>query len=71
MKMASIRTILAMAAHCDYEIHQVNVKNAYLNGKFEDGEVVYMKMPPSIELSKDKKKVLLLLKPFYGLKQAG
>jgi hypothetical protein len=70
-KMASIHTILALAAYHDYEIHQVDVKNAYLNGEFEDGEVVYMKLPLGIELMKNKMKVLLLLKPLYGLKQAG
>ena len=69
-KMASIRTILALAADLDYEIHQVDVKNAYLNGKFED-EVVYMKLPPGVKLTEDKSLVCLLLKPLYGLKQAG
>jgi hypothetical protein len=69
-KMASIQTILALAAYHNHEIHQVDVKNAYLNGEFKEGKVIYMKLPPGIELTKDKKKVLLLLKPLYGLKQA-
>ena len=70
-KMASIRTILALAAQMDYEIHQIDVKNAYLNGEFEEGEVVYMKLPPEVQLTNDKTRVCRLLKPLYGLKQAG
>jgi len=69
--MASIRTILALAAQMDYEIHQIDMKNAYLNSKFEEGEVVYMKLPPGMQLTDDKTLVCLLLKPLYGLKQAG
>jgi hypothetical protein len=69
-KMATIRTVLAFAARCDYKIHQVNIKNAFLNGKFEEKEVIYMKLPPGVELTKEKGKVLRLLKPLYGLRQS-
>lgn len=44
-KMASIRTILALSAQYDYEIHQVNIKNVFLNGQFEENEVIYMWLP--------------------------
>ena len=69
-KMATIRTVLALAAHHDHEIHQVNVKNAFLNGAFEDNETIYMKLPPATELTEQKGKVLRLLKPLYGLRQS-
>ena len=69
-KMATIRTVLAFAARHDYEIHQVDIKNAFLNGKFEEQEVIYMKLPPGVELTKEKGKVLRLLKPLYGLRQS-
>ena len=66
-KMASIRATLAYAAHHDLEIHQVDIKNAYLNADFNDGEVIYMKQPPDVTLTEDKKKVLQLMHPLYGL----
>ncbi len=69
-KMASIRTFLALAAQFNYEIHQVDIKNAYLNGKFLDNKVIYMKQPPGVKLLDDRQKVLRLLKPLYGLKQS-
>ena len=42
-KLASIRMVLALTARQDWEIHQVDVKSAYLNGKFEDDKVIYMR----------------------------
>jgi hypothetical protein len=42
-KMPSIRVILTMATQLDWEIHQVDVKSAYLNAKLN--EEVYM-IPP-------------------------
>jgi len=69
-KMATIRTVLALAARYDHEIHQVDIKNAFLNGEFEENETIYMKLPPELELTKEKGKVLKLLKPIYGLRQS-
>ena len=69
-KMATIRTVLAFAAGHNYKIHQVDIKNAFLNGKFEEKEVIYMKLPPGVELTKEKGKVLCLLKPLYSLCQS-
>jgi hypothetical protein len=70
-KMASMRVLFAMAARHNFEIHQVDVKGAYLNGEFEEGEVIYMRLPPGISLTDDKTLVLRLLKPIYGLRQSG
>ena len=69
-KMASIRTFLALSAALDYEIHQIDIKNAYLNGEFMEDKVIYMKQPPSVEITDDRSKVLRLLRPLYGLKQS-
>jgi hypothetical protein len=69
-KMVTIHMTLTFAARRDHEIHQVNIKNVFLNGKFEEGEIIYMKLPPGIELTKEKGKVLHLLKPLYGLRQS-
>ena len=66
-RLASIRVVLAMAARNDMEIHQVDVKSAYLNGEFEEKEVIYMKQPPGATLTEDKTLALRLLQPLYGL----
>jgi len=34
-----------------------------------EDEVIYMKQPPSVEITNDRSKVLRLLHPLYGLKQ--
>ncbi|OJT02864.1 Retrovirus-related Pol polyprotein from transposon TNT 1-94, partial [Trametes pubescens] len=69
-KTASIRVALAFAARHDFEVHQVDVKSAYLNGEFEDNEVIWMAVPPGSNLTNDKTLVLRLLRPLYGLKQS-
>jgi hypothetical protein len=45
-KLASIHTVLAMAAHLDLELHQIDIKGAYLNGELTSQEQIYMKQPP-------------------------
>ena len=64
----SIGILLAIAAYHDYEIWQMNVKIAFLNGNlFED---VYMKQPEGFVDPKDATKICKLQKSIYGLKQA-
>ena len=69
--LASIRVVLALAARNDFEIHQIDIKSAYLNGEFEKNEVIYMKLPPGLDLTQDRSLVLRLLRPLYGLRQSG
>jgi hypothetical protein len=35
-----------MAAHLDFELHQIDIKGAYLNGELTSREQIYMKQPP-------------------------
>lgn len=65
-KFSSIRTLLAITAKEDLEIHQMDVKSAFLNGDLE-GEI-FMECPPGFR--KDKTTVWNLWKSLYGLKQA-
>lgn len=70
-KLASIRTILALAACFDLELHQIDIKGAYLNGELTPDEVIYMRQPPGFPYPDASGKVLRLLKTIYGLKQSG
>ena len=65
--LKSIRIMAAMAAHLDYEIWQMNVKTAFLNGELD--EEVYMIQPEGFT-STDESKVCRLQRSIYGLKQA-
>ena len=61
----SVRALLAITAASKWELFQMNVKNAFLNGELS--EVVYMQ--PSPGLSVDSNKVCHLRRTLYGLKQ--
>jgi len=43
-RLESNQVVLEIAAHNDWEIHQIDVRNAYLN--VELTETIYMKQPP-------------------------
>jgi len=68
-KMPSVRVVLGNAAQQDWEIHQVDVKSAYLNAPLK--ETVYMKPPRGVLKPGQEGMVYCLLKGLYGLKQAG
>ena len=67
-KFASIRALLALAAIYDLEIHQMDVKTAFLNGDLE--EEIYMVQPEGFVVSGKEQLVCKLNKSLYGLKQA-
>ena len=69
-KLASSRAIIAMANRYGWELHQVDIKGAYLNGELLADEVLYMRQPPGYR-EDSSGCVLRLLKSLYGLKQAG
>ncbi|KAL0407710.1 UNVERIFIED_CONTAM: Retrovirus-related Pol polyprotein from transposon TNT 1-94 [Sesamum radiatum] len=58
----------AIAALYDLEIHQMDVKTAFLNGELD--EEIYMEQPEGFVVPGQEKKVCRLVKSLYGLKQA-
>ena len=56
--------MLAIAAFYDYEIWQMDVKTAFLNGFLE--EELYMMQPEGFIDPKDANKVCKLQRPIYG-----
>jgi len=70
-KLTSIWTVLAIAAAQDFEIHQIDIKGAYLNGKLNQNKVIYMQQPPGSIDPKQPLSVCHLKKILYGLKQSG
>ena len=66
--LKSIRILLSIAAHLDYEIWQMDVKTAFLNGHLE--EDIYMMQPDDFVAKNQEQRVCKLQKSIYGLKQA-
>jgi hypothetical protein len=44
--LLSIYAVLSIVAINNYEIHQINIKRAYLNSILTSDEVIFMKQPP-------------------------
>lgn len=68
-RLSSIRAVLALVAHHDWELHQMDVRSAYLNGDLD--EEIYMKQPTGYVEEGKEGYVCKLKKGLYGLKQAG
>jgi hypothetical protein len=64
----SFRIIMALVAHYDLELHQMDVKTAFLNGDLD--EIVYVAQPKGFVMESKEKLGYCLKKSIYGLKQA-
>ncbi|KAG7536926.1 Ribonuclease H-like superfamily [Arabidopsis suecica] len=67
-KLHTVRVVLSLATNLSWELWQMDVKNAFLQGELEDD--VYMTPPPGLEDTIDPGKVWRLRKAIYGLKQS-
>ena len=70
-KLPLIQTVLAITNHCNMDLHQVNIKGAYLNSNPMDAEVIFMKLPPGYTPKDLGTRVLCLCWMLYSLKQSG
>jgi hypothetical protein len=64
----SFRIVMALVAHFDLELHQMDVKTAFLNGDLD--EDVYMTQPEGFVVEGKEHLACRLKKSIYGLKQA-
>lgn len=68
IKQPTIRVVLSLAVHYDWEIRQLYVCNAFLHGVVE--EEVYMKQPLGYKSVSHPHHVCKLNKALFGLRQA-
>ena len=59
---------MAVVARMDLELHQLDVKTAFLNGELQ--EEIYMMQPDGFQNQGNEDKVYKLKKSLYGLKQS-
>ena len=64
----SFRIIIALVAHFDLELHQMDVKTAFLNGELSEN--VYMAQPKGFIIEGKENLGCRLKRSIYGLKQA-
>jgi len=68
VKPATIRVVLSIAVIYAWELRQMDIHNAFLNGALT--ETVFMQQPPSLNDLSKPHHVCRLNKTLYGLKQA-
>jgi len=68
-KFTSIRLLCALAASRNWEIHQVDIETAFLQGSATKGIFIYVKQPKGFEVPGKEDWVCQLKKGLYGLKQ--
>ena len=67
-RIASIRILFVIASIYKLVVHQIDVKNAFLNGDLD--EKIYMEQPESYVVLGQEHRVCKLIKSLYGLTQA-
>ena len=68
VRFAYIRLILAIVAHVDLELYQMDVKTVFFNRELEDE--IYMKQPEGYITNNQECKVCKLKRLIHGLKQS-
>lgn len=68
VKSATIRTVLSLAAMRGWQVHQLEVSNAFLHGRLDEN--IYARQPAGFVDTSHGDLVCKLNKSLYGLKQA-
>ena len=67
VRITSVRLILAIVAHMDFELYQMDVRTAFLNEELN--KKIYMDQPLGFETKRQERKVCKHKRSIYGLKQ--
>jgi hypothetical protein len=67
VRITSVRLILAVVAHMDFELYQMDVRTAFFNEELN--EKIYMDQPLGFETKRQERKVCKHKRSIYGLKQ--
>ena len=67
-KLNTIPILLSLVVDRDWPLHQLDIKNVFLNGDLE--KEVYIEIPLGLEIETNISKVYKLKKSLYGLKQS-
>ena len=67
-RLDTIRLLISIAATNGWIVHHLDVKTAFLHGELK--ETVYVSQPEGFEVKGSERKVYLLHKALYGLRQA-
>lgn len=67
-RLKTVHVVIAIAAQHKWNVFQMDVKSAFLNGVLK--EEVYVDQPPGYEVLSEEGKVYKLKRALYGLKQA-
>ena len=67
-KLTSVRLFISLAACYDWNLHQLDIRNVFLQGDLQ--EEVYKEQPPGFVTQGEIGKVCHLQKSLYGLKQS-
>ena len=68
VRIISVRLILAIVAHMDLELYQMDVKTAFCNGELD--KEIYMDQSLCFESKRQERKVCKFQRSIYDLKQA-
>jgi histone deacetylase 1/2 len=68
IKASTIRIILSIAVHLNWEVRQLDINNAFLNGHLR--ETIFMHQPEGFVDPTKPNHICKLSKAIYGLKQA-
>jgi len=69
-RLESLHAIAHIATSLDWELHQFDIKTAFLNSILPEDEQAFMEQPEGYEVPGKEDWVLQLLKSIYSMKQA-
>ena len=70
MRITQVRLILAIVAHMNLELYQMDIKTVFFNGEPDEDIYKYIDQPLCFKSKGQERKVCKLKRSIYGFKQA-